>query len=258
MDNNSLLLNLLLRLSEPCNIELTLESKEIFFQDLRQIYSDDNFRHSYAELSSFSEHDLNPESRDVIINNLDSILSYADENHKSDKDYDKIIKRIGKLADHLELESMRLNRFEAIKHLSSRTENQKKELENSIKKYKNDYSNTINALNEAKKQLKDINTQLISVLGIFSAVVIAFFGGLSYFTSVLSNLHNMKGYLPIVVISITGFVLFNTIICMFHFLCKMQEKKSIVKNWLVIFVNVMLIAIILLFMILKFTHINLF
>lgn len=113
-DNTDDLLDVLQDLSN--NYELTDESSEEFYIKLKNIYSNEDFRHSYAKLSRFAEKEITPDAREQLVHNLDSILRYADEFVGNGRGTDSdVIKKIKKLEDHLELESIRLSRMEQIK-----------------------------------------------------------------------------------------------------------------------------------------------
>lgn len=158
------LLNLLKELANPKFVELDDSEKDRFYKELKLIYSNKEFRHSYAELSEFSEKNLTPDSRDILVNNLDLILDYA--NDLQDKD-EFVLNRIAKLADHLQLEALRLARIESIKRIGTRAEdNRKKAEELSISNLK-ELKEMKDSLVKAETQLKDINSQLVAVLGIF-------------------------------------------------------------------------------------------
>uniref|UniRef100_UPI00307C176B hypothetical protein n=1 Tax=Huintestinicola sp. TaxID=2981661 RepID=UPI00307C176B len=60
------------------------------------LYNDDEFRHSYAELSRFFE-ELGADERIDLLEKLDHILTVIDLKFTND-----ITKKIGKLTDHLE------------------------------------------------------------------------------------------------------------------------------------------------------------
>ena len=52
---------------------------------------------------------------------------------------------------------------------------------------------------------------MISILGIFAAIVFAFLGGFSTLTGLLSNLQNLGPYKIVFAASIIGFIIFNLI-----------------------------------------------
>ena len=196
------------------------KSKEYnYYIKLKEIYANDDFRHSYAELSKFSEKELTPDGRVGLVANLDKILSFADDLVPKD---DKIIKRIGKLADHLELESIRLDRIEQIKTIGNNVKLERMQIQTTLR------DNSKNA-KRLKHDIKSMNAQMVSVLGIFSAVIIAFFGGLSYFTSVFANANEMPIYKALMLVSLLGLVIFNTVLVLLRFILLIVRDDTI-KN----------------------------
>lgn len=206
-----------------------------FYKSFKDIYSNNDFRHSYAELSHFAEEQITPDSREELVSHLDLILSYADENFCEDRE---IIKKIGKLADHLELENLRLARIEQIKIISNTVSTEKAQTEILI----NDNASQIQ---KQQEEIKNMNTQMVSVLGIFSAVVLAFSGGMSYFSSTFSNLHNMPLYKTLLMASIMGLVLFNTVYILLKFIISINRfehaKLGKGSSRTVFFINIILI-----------------
>ena len=79
---------------------------------LEKIYSEENFRHSYFEISKKLE-EFRPEERDTLTTSLEIILALA-ENRQVKK---STITNIFKLSDHVSLENLRLNRMDALKHI---------------------------------------------------------------------------------------------------------------------------------------------
>jgi hypothetical protein len=247
------LMTLLKELADPIFVELDDYTKEKFYQKLNSIYSNKDFRHSYAELSEFSENYLTPDSRDILVNNLDLILFFANDNYQQNS---VVLKGIAKLADHLQLEALRLARIESIKRIGIRAEDNRKEAEKLYAENLKELNEMGISLSRAEKELKDINSQLVSVLGIFSAVVIAFFGGLSYLTSVFSNLHQLSGMKPIVALLIIGLVLFDVLVCLFIFIEKMVNKENAPKIGLITIINVIMVLLIAVSTILWFSGFN--
>ena len=80
-----------------------------------------------------------------------------------------------------------------------------------------------------KHDIKSMNAQMVSVLGIFSAVIIAFFGGLSYFTSVFANANEMPIYKALMLVSLLGLVIFNTVLFLLRFILLIVRDDTI-KN----------------------------
>ena len=75
------------------------------------------------------------------------------------------------------------------------------------------------------KELKDgIFSQLISILGIFAAIIIVFFGGASIFAKVLEKIGEINWIEAGPVLAITGFVMFNLVFMFLFIVSRMIEK----------------------------------
>ncbi|WP_195926732.1 hypothetical protein [Sarcina ventriculi] len=80
---------------------------------------------------------------------------------------------------------------------------------------------------EIKKQeskVANITTQVITILSIFTAVVITFFGGISFANSSLSFLSKVSVNQLLIIVGIEGAVLFNLAYLLFAFICKIIGK----------------------------------
>lgn len=184
-------------------------SKEKIWQNkLIEIYSDNDFRHSYAELSKKIEN-FDSLQRDFIVDTLDNILLEVDlEFQHSD-----IIKKIVKLCDHMELESIRLNRMDNIKFIGENVSELQRQSENDLK-------NNASNINQLTEKINRINSQIITVLGIFAGLVITFATMSQVSTSIISELTKDNLYSILLVFLIIGCVIYNTIFMMMYVVSK--------------------------------------
>ena len=93
-------------------------------QKLVDIYSNSDFRHSYASISSFLEGCM-PDQRDALIKKLVAIHEYVIDTMPSTCDKECVIKSLTKLRDHVELESIRINRMKHISHIGEKIAKEK-------------------------------------------------------------------------------------------------------------------------------------
>lgn len=190
--------------------------------------------------------DSESDELDYIINNLYNILNILTENESS------ICENIRKLIDFIQMEQMRETHItnDYIDTLSSMIENiSKKQFKEVVNQRKNieqqfdnimfDVENKMNDIGiEFDKQSNEIekfNGNLVSVLGIFGAIIVAFFGGLSFLGGVLDNMHNVSAYR----LTFMGLVyiigLFNIIFLLFYCISKIVGKplhsnRAAIKN----------------------------
>lgn len=216
------------------------QSIEEIARMLEGYYIDNNGRHSYAEVSTFiystSEGDF-----EYIINNLLIIKNYYNKQSGS-----KYADKVSKLIDHIQLE---LNREEHIqqvyigeigKRVTALTNKKVDEMNDSIsgfniklgqkmdeitKGYETIENKYNNLLNKQKRQINGLHNNLISVLGIFSAVIVAFFGGLSILGSVLQNMHNVSKYRLCFIVLLIAFFMFNVIFMLLRVIAKITDKE---------------------------------
>lgn len=178
---------------------------EKYAKILYKIYGNEEFRHSYADLSRFLENELVSDQRDQLVKLLDHILNKLNESDiELFPNKNTALKKIGKLADHVDLESIRLTRIEGIMYINERVSKSQQQIEKNMKESEK-------LSRSLRYSLRNTNTQLVSVLGIFAGIVLAVFGGLSFFSSVFNNIDNISNYKLVFITALTGFTLFNVI-----------------------------------------------
>lgn len=205
-----------------------------FLEDSIKFYSV-NSRHRYSELSKYiNKKSINDQSCFIyMLMNLDMILEYIDGNKEHIEeliektlqnttyqiDYDKLKLNIKKLQDHIELEETRLITIvEREKAVSKRMIT---ELNKGILDAQKNLDNKTSDL-EGR-----MNNSFITILGIFSAIILAFFGGLNGLSNTFNFLNNNKvSSLKIVVVAcLIGIILFNVIFMLLYIIGKISSKN---------------------------------
>lgn len=105
-------------------------------------------------------------------------------------------------------------------------------------------SNLTKSINIAKNRIKNFQNESIAILGIFSAVVLSFVGGLAFSTSVLQNIHKASIYRLAFITSIIGMVLFNILWALMSFLLHFCGRRKL-KNLAFKTTNIILVAVML-------------
>ena len=188
-----------------------------------RVYYNNKGRHLYSEVSTFL-YKVNEEDLDYVYDNVESVhrvlLSYDEENNT------EYARKILKLEDHIRLEILRAQ------HLKDVQNNNAARLIrriNILSKNTNEYTKKFNSLNKQYEKQREsvdgLNSQIISVIGIFSAIVITFFGGINFIESVLNSINKVSKYRLVFAILITGFVMFNTIFMLLNFISKLTNKN---------------------------------
>lgn len=150
-------------------------------------FYDKNKRHHYSGISSYVLYKLDDQDTEYLIGNLLLLVDYLKKNNMNE-----YAEKVDKMYDHVVLETIRKkHNEEQLKIVKNYTDESKKELQT--------------LFNEQEEKLKMIYGDIISILGIFSAVIIAFFGGINILGSALNNMHLVSKYRLTFVILIVGF-----------------------------------------------------
>lgn len=154
----------------------------------------------YSEINSYISN-MDTHERGVFTTNIEKLLMHSLEPINGvNEDCKKIIVKI---YDHFHLY---LNQIENINNVFA----------NGIEETKNNL----------KTEIKGIEKEYISILGIFSSVVLAFVGGMAFSSSVLENINKASIYRTILIALIIGFVFFNIIHLMIYFICKINNHST--------------------------------
>ena len=218
----SLLIEFLTHLSdEPLEStdEATQEELKPLYNELDDIYQG-GFRHLYFEISQFLE-TLSPDVYPSLENWLIALIEYGEGNYPHKASTNGSIK---KLYDHIALESLRLDRMEAVKHLSAETNRIHEEMLESAEIAKQQ-------VEKVQSNVSHYHEQSIAILSIFSAVVLAFMGGISFSSAVLQNFGSVSIFRLILTITLLGFVICNTIFILLKFILHIVYKDTSKKSF---------------------------
>lgn len=174
---------------------------------VKQYYSN-NKRHKYSEVSAYL---METDDIEYLLENLRKIQSRLGE-HTEDE---AISIKVFKLIDHITLE---LNRT---KYTSKNFTNMQLHTMNAILQTASKEITT--AMDELRKE--DSYSQFVSILGIFSAVVLVFFGGMTAFSSLFANLHNIGRFKLIFITSLVGLIVFNLVFMFLYVLAKLLKRE---------------------------------
>lgn len=154
----------------------------------------------YSEISNHL-FNLAKEDRDIFLTNVEKLLIYSlGKENSISEDAAKIIVKI---YDHTQLVNYQIASMNDI--FAKRITDAKVSLEN---------------------ELKGIEKEYITILGIFAAIVLAFVGALTFSTSVLNNAVNTGIYKLSVIALIIGFVFYNLVAILLDFLREINDKME--------------------------------
>ena len=188
------------------------------FDILKAIYSDENYRHSYYEISNFLEKTLTPDERDLLSQNILKIYDELNERISQNDDYKKIYKNVLKLSDHISLEILRINRMQQIKFIGDKALEEYKENQDIMYKYKK----------RAKKletKISGFHSQSITILGIFSGFVVAFVMSGHLILDVISVINDVALHKLVYVTLLLAFIIFNIIYLLMYSISKISGNS---------------------------------
>ena len=266
--------------NEFCDILFTLAKSQELLQDagersvmykrLEALYyskdDEEKFRHFYSDIFSvLTQLQLDSTLGDMNILGQNLMMIRAGYQPQNKDDAGKLIDirdNIRKLYDHVSLDMARImysdaavrkiSGEESINELQSQVTQAKVEIENIRKEQvnvKKEQENTRKEQENIKREQENteakINSQqreYIAILGIFSAVVLTFVGGIAFSTSVLENIAQASVYRILIVTLMIGVVLVNSFFGMFYYVnALISKEKRIRPLWIA---NVVLLLLI--------------
>lgn len=227
------------------------------FKLLEDIYwqgKDSNqYRHLYSDLFVIiTQIDRSAQyDNEILSQNLRIVCkNYRIKNKDQLGDTIDISRSLFKLYDHVNLDIARLNyskasnfkQHEEIIEVADRLrdtegnihdqigreiENIKDEYQQEVKKATQKINKDINEqLEHVADESSKMRAEYISILGIFASIVLAFVGGLTYSTSVLSNIHKASVYRTVIVTAIIGMVLIFTLWLLMDFIKSIHGQNK--------------------------------
>lgn len=216
--------------------ELSTEEQKRYCKLFDRLY-DDNFRHSYTEIARFitSEYTKQVQNFDTLIKNIAILIEHSKNGNTT--------KALKKLRDHIELILIRLddqaqvnNQIEQIQANSNNIreglddfKKQYNALHNDLKRTKTELKNTTRRFKQLEKKLNNTTKHYVSVLAVFSAVIMTFFGGFSFSISLLKELYEAPLEKLLCAAAFLGFILFNIL---FLFLKVIREYSGDTDTYL--------------------------
>lgn len=172
----------------------------------------------YSEISNYV-YSLEMSRRGIFATNVEKLLLYSlDDNNKVCEDCKKMIVKI---YDHFQLAL------------------------HQIENANNIFANSIEEAKEnLQKQIKGVEKEYISILGIFAAIVLTFVGDITFSTSVLQNISAVSVFRLLLVVDFLAFVLINVVYILVKFIFTINEKNAKLFNIKAMNIACLVIAII--------------
>lgn len=240
-----------------CDVNFAKEQNYIdgWVSKLNKVYSNE-YRHTYSDIffkiqqimsDTLSNNDASDtEVLEVLGENLNVLGNRIDElaaQNSDDANYKDTVSGYKKFSDHIRLEIGRYNfiksRFTGTaadgnsgkatdKHSTIDTER--------ILKLERAVDATRPIVAQAQKQLDSLDEKLesnkissITTLTIFSAVILAFSGGITFESGIFQGMVASTSYRLVFTIALSGFILFNTIFALLYLVGKMAGKRISTK-----------------------------
>lgn len=244
-EKTSALIELIDKLCEPAFTRNETNITEAITK-LNKIYAND-FRHNYADLffhlqCIFSKDPDVAECLGENLNVLESTIGEVLQKNPDDANIKNTSVCFKKFADHIRLE---IGRYNFIKQnfapisgapaknmfLSPSDCSVGDEIKNEVKQLQGAVDAIRPVATQAQKELDKLDEKLesnkissITTLTIFSAVVLAFSGGITFEAGMLQGMASASPYRLVFTIALTGFVLFNTLFAMLYLVGKLSGK----------------------------------
>ena len=241
-----------------CDANFAQNSSEIdnWIFKLNRIYANE-YRHAYSDiffkLQQIISQSSNSEVLDILGENLNVLGSRIDilaVKNSEDANYKNTAFGYKKFSDHIKLEIGRYNFIKS--HFSSKRSDKEiapvsektlteitpklTELEKAIDDMRPTVTNAQKIAEQADRQLSGLDEKLennkissITTLTIFSAVILAFSGGITFEAGIFNGMANSTPYRLVFTIGLTGFILFNTIFAFLYLVGKMAGKRISTK-----------------------------
>ena len=183
------------------------EELDVYIEKFKEIYNG-NFRHQYSGIFGvITRIDAKNElSLDILQENIRFIY----EKTKGDNGEEKstsLCNNLEKLYDHVNLDISRIN---YTKEIAARMEE------------KNQATN--NDLRHIREKAENIQKDHVTILGIFSSIVITFVAGMVFSSSVLSNIDKASIYRLSFIMILIALMIFNLLNLLLEFIDKINSR----------------------------------
>ncbi len=195
---------------------------------LQEIYEGE-FRHNYSPffplIQELSEN-KGGSSTEFLSNNLVALSHYVQDNHADTSEkYAYFQKQINKLCDHLNLEISRISYYTRIGSKNCDLENTTNALRKDVEELTQNVQTDERRLMEEADRVSKIQTDFVGVLGIFSAIVIAFSGSISFLNSTINALASVPLLHSLIALFSCGLVLSNVIFVLLYVVAKIMGRN---------------------------------
>ncbi|WP_314978341.1 hypothetical protein [Campylobacter rectus] len=195
---------------------------------LQGIYENTNFRHKYSKIfliiSSIDKVEKTNSGNILSIDDLMHSMEIAYEYISSSNEYkDSFKKCFYKLYDHVVLEILQINYMREIENKgdANNFETLKK-----LKKAQILAQDANNNASNATEKMNNMQKEYIAILGIFASIIFAFVAGLTFSTSVLTNIDKASIYRLSFIVCLIGLFITNILHYLYAFIREIHFSKT--------------------------------
>lgn len=199
--------------------------KTIYDRGYRQRYSE--ILGMLEDITSNDETDDQDESEDgleVISSNLMSLRDYLKEHpHEyGESTYYGVFK----LSDHVDIEIRRLRDRQNLYYELSGTDDNLVDLYDKAKQLEGKLENAESSIEEAQRNSERLQMQMVAILGIFAAIVMAFSGGMDILGGAISISGESDLFRVVFVVLLCGIILFNIFAFLMHMILAIIDSSN--------------------------------
>lgn len=208
---------------------------EQYLNRLSKIY-EDGFKHRYSDffpiILTIRKND-NSYDNDYLMNNLESMDYYLEKlQYSGDKRYEKyqtMYLPFVKLIDHLNLQISQLTYSSLNEIRAQQLKAQLKASGEAVQRANKSINKVNKGVKKANQQANKMQAQIVSILSIFAAIVLAFSGGITFLGSSISAISQAK-YPESVILAllICGIIIFDTISYLMYIVSKVIDRNILI------------------------------
>lgn len=198
---------------KPFEQDSSEKYKAEIYDDFYKLYSNEDYRHSYFEISRHIE-SLGYDVGDTLERSIQNVLEYSADIDE----HSNVTKKISKLSDHVSLELLRLSRMRQISYLSDKIHKEMDKTSEMVKEKRNE-------MDEIDKKVNNIHAEVITILGIFAGLVIGFSIDFQLLAESFSNMNKVSFFKGTASLSIIGIILFDSIFLLLFAVSRISQRS---------------------------------
>ena len=215
VDRQGLLQKLLIELAAE-NCKLDDAELDRYMTKLIEIYQG-GFRHSYSGIFGMI---TTIDSEDKLsIEILQQNIAFIHENYqewtlkREASVPEELLKSLNKLEDHINLD---ISRITYTKKITEEMEEKSRATNSNLK--------IIN------KKAENMQKEHVTILGIFSSIVITFVAGMVFSSSVLNNIDKVSIYRLVFIMALIALMIFNLVYLLLDFIAKINNQRILTES----------------------------